>query len=36
MFSTSLRKKHRDEKKGNNLSTLIIKMEILFVHGIEF
>ena len=33
MFSISFRK-HHDEKKENNLLTLIIKMEILFAHAI--
>ena len=33
MFSISLRK-HRDEKKENNLLTLIIKMYILFACAI--
>ena len=33
MFSISFRKQ-RDEKKGNNLLTFIIKMEILFPHVI--
>ena len=33
MFSISFRK-HRDEKKKNNLLTLIIKMQILFARTI--
>ena len=33
MFSISFRK-HRDQKKENNLLTLIIKMQILFAHAI--
>ena len=33
MFSISFRKQ-RDEKKENNLLTLIIKMQILFAHVI--
>ena len=33
MFSISFRKQ-RDDKKENNLLTLIIKMEILFVRAI--
>ena len=33
MFSISFRK-HHDEKKENNLLTLIIKMLILFAHAI--
>ena len=33
MFSISFRKQ-RDEKKENNLFTLIIKMYVLFAHAI--
>ena len=33
MFSISFRK-HRDEKKENNLLTMIIKMKILFARAI--
>ena len=33
MFSISFRK-HRDDKKENSLSTLIIKMQIIFARAI--